>query len=128
MKKKEGYPSSHEKIFYISNARTTNANRIMIFPYGFLFNSKIIDYAKPGDIIQFKDDKCFKLLDKCTVHPHSVYANIISQMIFGKPMRDIFNEWKQKYKQDIYDDTIGIIVYEPTQVDMKKYETKGLSR
>lgn len=108
---------SKAEIFQVNEVRTSNVNRVILMPYGFLKNGKLANTSKGGDIMHFKDGKMFRIISRCLLNPASPQTETICQMIYGQSIRDIFKTFKEKYKADIYDESLLLITYDPNPIE-----------
>lgn len=113
---KEDYISSRAEIFQLNETRTSNVNRAIMVPFGYPKNFDLCDRAKEGDYIHFKDEKIFRIKARTTVFTASPIAECMAQMIYGLPMTEVMQKFKEKHKKDIQTDKVAIITYEPKQI------------
>lgn len=97
--------------YELDHPRTSNVNRMALIPYGFPGkNIWLVDEAKVGDKIKFKDKRIFTIVSKCLISTSSPIAESIAQAIYGRPIREIMMEMTERYK-DTQDKMVCLLIY-----------------
>ena len=55
MQDKNSY--NQEGIYQTTSVKTRNVNRVIMIPYGYPKNFRLVDQSRPGETIVFKDNK-----------------------------------------------------------------------
>ena len=87
-------------------------------PFGYPFNWELYDKLKAGDYIHFKDEKRFRVKAAHSIYIQSPIAECMAQMIYGKSMREVFQDFKNRYNRDIQDEKVMIIIYEAKEIKL----------